>query len=293
MSFSPKTCPHLNCPNHQNAGGLFIKKSYYRVKRLAQYFRRFQCKSCGKTFSSRTFKADFNHKKMDLNSKLANLLSRGHSLRDCARTLGMTYRNTYLKFLWLAEQSRIKNSVVRYQAQVVQFDELETIHHTKCKPLSISLMVSETYELLEAKVAEIPAKGKLAEFSRRKYGPRSDQSKQAMAECFENLKSKLVAQPIKLMSDAKPSYGSLVDQYFTQCIHEVHNRSQKERHRDRLHEKLEKKQFDPMFAVNQKCAKLRASIRRLTRRSWCTTKKVENLQGHLEIFMAQSRGLWI
>jgi len=99
-------------------------------------------------------------------------------------------------------------------------------------------MVSETYELLEAKVAEIPAKGKLAEFSRRKYGPRSDQSKQAMAECFENLKSKLVTPPIKLMSDAKPSYGAFVDQYFTQCIHEVHNGSQKERHRDRLHEKL-------------------------------------------------------
>jgi IS1 family transposase len=230
---------------------------------------------------------------MDLNSELANLLARGHSLRDCARTLGMTYRNTYRKFLWLAEQSRIKNSVVKYQARVVQFDELETIHHTKCKPLSISLMVSETYELLEAKVAEIPAKGKLAEFSRRKYGPRSDQSKQAMTECFENLKSKLVTPPIKLMSDAKPSYGAFVDQYFAQSIHEVHNRSQKERHRDRLHEKLEKKQFDPMFAVNQKCAKLRSSIRRLTRRSWCTTKKVENLQGHLEIFMAQSRGLWI
>jgi len=230
---------------------------------------------------------------MDLNSKLADLLARGHSLRDCARTLGMTYRNTYLKFLWLAEQSRIKNSVVRYSAQVIQFDELETIHHTKCKPLSISLMVSENYELLEAKVAEIPAKGRLAEFSRKKYGPRQDQSRAAMTECFESLKSKLINHPIKMMSDAKPSYGFFVKKYFRGCMHEVHNRCEKERHRDRLHEKLEKKQFDPMFAVNQKCAKLRASVRRLTRRSWCTTKKVENLQGHLEIFMAQSRGLWI
>lgn len=153
-------------------------------------------------------------------------------------------------------------------------------------------MVSEKYELLEAQVAEIPAKGRLAKFSVKKYGKRLDRSEEALKIGFERAQKKLELAPLKLMSDAKPSYRKLVNQYFGQSIYEVHSRSQKDRHRDRLHEKLERRVFDPMFAVNQKCAKLRSSIRRLTRRSWCTTKKVANLQGHLEIFMAEQRGFW-
>jgi transposase-like protein len=292
MSFSPTHCPNPQCPQHLKRQSGFIKKDFYRVKRLNQYFRRFQCTQCRRTFSSRTFKPDYRQKKMDLNSKLAQLLARGHSLRDSAKTLGLTYRNTYLKFLWLSEQSRLKNTLHHYKAQVIQFDEMESIHHTKCKPLSISLMVSEKYELLEAQVAEIPAKGRLAKFSVKKYGKRLDHSQEALKIGFERAQKKLELAPLKLMSDAKPSYRKLVNQYFGQSIYEVHSRSQKDRHRDRLHEKLERRVFDPMFAVNQKCAKLRSSIRRLTRRSWCTTKKVENLQGHLEIFMAKQRGFW-
>ena len=229
---------------------------------------------------------------MDLNSKLADLLSRGSSIRDSARILGLTYRNAYLKFLWLAEQSRLKNSVIKYNAKVVQFDEMETIHHTKCKPLTIALMVSENYELLEAQVAEIPAKGRLSQFSVKKYGKRLDKSHEALSLCFGHLAQKLESSPIKMMSDAKPGYRKFVRKYFENTLYETHSRANKDRHRDRLHEKAERRVFDPMFAVNQKCAKLRASVRRLTRRSWCTTKKVENLQGHLEIFMAHQRGLW-
>ncbi|MBK7963583.1 MAG: hypothetical protein IPK04_21735 [Bdellovibrionales bacterium] len=77
---------------------------------------------------------------------------------------------------------------------------------------------------------------------------------------------------------------------FPHSIYEVHNRADKERHRDRLHEKLHKKRFDPLFAVNQRCAKLRSDIRRLTRRSWCTTKKPENLQGQLDLYIVNQFG---
>jgi hypothetical protein len=193
----------------------------------------------------------------------------------------------------VAEQSKLKNQVHSYKAQILQFDEMETIHHTKCKPLSISLMVNENYELLEAQVAEIPAKGRLAQLSVKKYGKRQDLSQEAMKVCFESAKKKLENSPIKLMSDAKPSYRKFVKRYFKESLYETHSRASKDRHRDRLHEKVERRVFDPMFAVNQKCAKLRSCIRRLTRRSWCTTKKVTNLQGHLEIFMAEQRGLWV
>ncbi len=56
---------------------------------------------------------------------------------------------------------------------------METLEHTKCKPLSISLFVTEHYEILAAKVAQMPYKGKLAAISRKKYGIRADHRKKS------------------------------------------------------------------------------------------------------------------
>lgn len=222
---------------------------------------------------------------MDLNSQLAKLLIEGSSLRSASRILNMTYKNTYNKFLWLIKQAQITKNQLRLKAQVLQFDELETIHHTKCKPLSICIMVNENYQVLSLETAEMPAKGRLAQFSVQKYGYRKDDREIVLDQSFSNLTKRLIKKPMLIQSDAKSSYRKFVENYFPGLSYEVYNRSEKERHRDRLHEKSQKKVFDPLFALNQRCALLRSSIKRLTRRSWCTTKKIENLQGHLDLFL--------
>jgi hypothetical protein len=222
---------------------------------------------------------------MDLNKALQKLLTEGNSIRACGRILGLTYRNTYNKFLWLIAQAKHKKGSLRPRAEVLFFDEMETIHHTKCKPLSIGIMVNEKYEILDLQVAEMPMKGRLSRFSVEKYGPRKDEREQVMEKMFMRLKKDLCLTPTKLCSDAKPSYRKFVERYYPHAQYEVHSRVSKERIRDRLHEKLQKKRFDPMFALNQRCAKLRSDIRRLTRRSWCTTKSPINLQGHLDLYI--------
>jgi hypothetical protein len=50
------------------------------------------------------------------------------------------------------------------------------------------------------------------------------------------------------------------------------------------------KAFDPLFAVNQKCARLRASLSRLRRNWWGFTQKIENLEHHLWLFIAVNNG---
>lgn len=227
---------------------------------------------------------------MDLNNRLADLLIRGNTLRDSARMIGMTYKNTYNKYLWLTTQVALIRPKLKWSAKTLQFDEMETIHHTKCKPLSIALMVNENYQVLSAQVAEMPAKGRLAAFSRKKYGPRTDERDLVMEQSFGAIKMQLAKSPEKLMSDAKASYRKFVINHFPNAEYEVHSRVSKDRHRDRLHEKLKKREFDPIFALNQRCALLRASIRRLARRSWCTTKRPENLQGHLDLFIVMQAG---
>jgi hypothetical protein len=222
---------------------------------------------------------------MDLNSHLGKLLIEGNSLRACSRILGLTYKNTYNKFLWLTEQAKKQKQLLSYEANVLYFDEMETIHHTKCKPLSITVITNENYEILELKVSEMPAKGRLANISVKKYGPRTDERNIKMLEAFESVVSKLKSKPILLRSDAKSSYRKFAERFFPDISYEVHSRALKDRHRDRLHEKLARKVYDPMFVINQRCAKLRSDIRRLARRSWCTTKKPENLQAHLDLYL--------
>lgn len=285
MSFSPQHCPHSTCPSRTHAEFSFIKKSYFRIKRTHQVIRRYQCKSCLKTFSSRTFKIDYRHKKPDLNFKLAQLLVEGNSLRSCSRLLGLTYHNTYLKFLWLQRVVDLKRGTLQVKALSLQFDELETIHHTKCKPLSIALAVNEHYQLIGAQVAEMPAKGRLAEFSRKKYGQRKDERPAKLHQLFTRIKEELHLSPALIESDQKPGYVQIVKRHFPDTAYEQHKSTDRVRLQDRLHEKMNKKRFDPLFAVNQKCALLRSHIKRLARRSWCTTKKPENLQLHLDLFI--------
>ncbi|MGZ3809720.1 MAG: transposase, partial [Bacteriovorax sp.] len=49
---------------------------------------------------------------------------------------------------------------------------------------------------------------------------------------------------------------------------------------------LKKVHYDPLFKINHTCAMLRYRINRLVRRTWCTTKKIEMLENHLQIYIA-------
>ena len=222
---------------------------------------------------------------MDLNFKLAQLLVEGNSLRSCSRLLGLTYKITYRKFLWLKQVVGITKGQLKIKASSIQFDELETIHHTKCKPLSIALVVSAEHELISAQVAEMPAKGRLSEISRQKYGPRKDERPEKLRQALIEAQSRSELEIKSIESDQKPGYRGLVEELFSGLSYQQYNAAEKKRKQDRLHEKMQKKKYDPLFAVNHKCALLRSHIRRLTRRSWCTTKKPENLQLHLDLFI--------
>ncbi len=293
MHFTPKICPNTLCAfNQLGTQTHFIKKGFHRVRRLNQKFRKFQCKNCSRYFSSRTFKADYKHKKMDLNKLFAKALVEGNSLRGISRILGLTYNNTYKKFLWFKKLIKAQQEELRYSATELQFDELETIHHTKCKPLSLILVINEKRQLLAAKVAEIPAKGKLAAFSRLKYGLRKNEREQKIKEAFTEVKAKLYDSPEIIKSDAHPIYKKIVTEYFPSVSYlQYSRRANKNKLQERLHEKQQKKKFDYLFGINHKCAVLRDRTKRLVRRNWCTTKKPENLQLQLDLFVMMSFGI--
>ena len=100
----------------------------------------------------------------------------------------------------------------------IQFDELQTIEHTKCKPLSVAMAVSKNErKILGFKVLSMPATGHLAKISRKKYGSRPDHRKAGLTDLLNDL-SRFLSPTITVSSDECSFYNGVVMQVFPKAI---------------------------------------------------------------------------
>jgi len=205
------------------------------------------------------------------------------SQRRAAEILNLNRITVARKFLFLsleAEFILVKENHIKPKASAIEFDDLETFEHTKCKPLSVTLAVeSKTRRILGLEVSQMSAKGLLVKKA-KKYGPRFDERSQGRERLFTRIQD-LVEEGALIKSDSNPHYTEDVKKYFPLS-----------RHKQFLGKRgslggqgeLKKVRFDPLFSLNHTCAKLRADINRLFRRTWCTTKSKEHLYAHLVLY---------
>lgn len=273
------------CPRCRAAGTQVSRHGTYVRKSDSRHIGRFRCHPCRRSFSRATGTLNFGQKKRRINYPLLQLLASCVSMRACARLLGVSRNTVALRLGYLGELARQKEQ--RWfercfpKADRVQLDDLITLEHTKCKPLSVCVAVtSQERYLLDLGVARIPASGSLAAISRRKYGKRKDDSGAMRRELFSRL-GQLVQSDAHFDSDGHQQYPSLIQRWFPDGSHCVHPSI---RGCVTGQGELKKTRFDPLFSVNHTLAMLRANVNRLVRRSWCTTKKPENLEAHLWIY---------
>ena len=258
--------------------------SFYR-KSDSQRIQRYRCLDCNRSFSSATSHPCVNQNKRQFNETLRRLLCSGVSQRRAAKILNLSRTTIVRKFLFLAKRAEelFDDEKVEYpKSQAIEFDDMETFEHSKCKPLSITLAVEhKTRRILGFEVSQMPAKGKLASISRKKYGIREDHRPFARAKLFKSIKH-LVADDARIKSDENPHYPNDVRRLFPNATHETHKGK-----RGCIvgQGELKKIGFDPLFSLNHTCAKLRADINRLFRRTWCTTKKPDRLWAHIMIYV--------
>ena len=245
--------------------------------------RRYQCKNCKCTYSNQTFHNTYYQRRPDLNEKVFILLVSGNTQQRTAELLRCSPTTVARKLKWLALHK--KSIPINSTEQHIQIDEMESIEHTKLKPLTIPICVSDTYKILGVSVGKIPAKGHLAELARKKYGVRENEREKVLRELLVNLKDNVKLNPLTITTDSHPLYPKLIKEYFPESMHiPIVSRELKEKKRELIHHNVTKKVIDPMFALNQRCAKIRSDVRRMTRRSWCTTKNIENLKKHLSLY---------
>jgi hypothetical protein len=219
-----------------------------------------------------------------MNQSLFEHLSSGVSQRRCAYLLRLNRKTIKRKFLFLGIHALIRLRQFNQafpKASVLEFDDLETFEHSKCKPLSVTLAVeSKTRRILGFSVSVMPAKGRLVHRSLKKYGPRPDERPRGRKLLLASLRG-LAEEDALIKSDENPHYPKDVQQFFPQAQHLSYLGK-----RGALtgQGELKKTVFDPLFSLNHTCAKLRADINRLIRKTWCTTKKAQRLRYHLAIY---------
>jgi hypothetical protein len=252
-----------------------------------RFITRYFCKSCGKHFSSSTHSPDYRQKKRDLNPFIPELFASGVSQRRMAILLRVDKKTIVRKFRLMAVRARVKHedwltAGLSRPIEELQFDDLETFEHTKCKPLSVTLAVNKnTREIIAFQVSRMPAKGPLSKIALKKYGKRNDERPRAWDELFKSLKR--VLKPTALIeSDENPHYPKFVKRHLIEATHTRHPGA---RGAITGQGELKKLVFDPLFALNHTCAMLRANLNRLFRRTWCTTKKPEGLIDHLFLYL--------
>lgn len=283
-------CPDSECPGRLRSPHPrpFIRKGRYYRSSDGQWIPRFRCRFCGKFFSSGTLLPCYRQKKRKVNHRLYLLLNSGVSQRRAALLLRVNRKTVTRKFRFLASRCRLEQdtwikSLEKRPISYVQFDDLETSEHSKCKPLSVTLAVEpRSRKILGFQVSQMPARGHLARIALKKYGPRPDERPQGWDSLFAALRSITEPQAVWL-SDQNPHYPR-----FLRCHHpEAQHLTVKGRRGCIAGQgELKKVGFDPLFSLNHTCAMLRANLNRLFRRTWCTTKTRQGLIDHLSLYVS-------
>lgn len=278
-------CPHCFTSTKLSVkNSTIIRKGFFRRKSDAKYIQRFRCLNCKRGFSRATTHAFYRQNKRHVNFALQSLLCSGVSQRRAAKLLHINRTTVARKLVVLgrlASQALSQSQMNLPKAEIIEFDDMETFEHTKMKPLSITLAVEHnSRRILGFEVSRMNSKGLLTSKGLKKYGKRKDERSVMRKRLFENLKPLVVDQVI-IKSDESPHYVDDVRTFFPNATHE---RFKGQRGSIVGQGELKKIRFDPLFSINHTCAMLRANMSRLFRKTWCTTKKPQNLYHHIAIY---------
>jgi transposase-like protein len=279
-------CPTPSCRDrcqlHSNS--INLNGTYFR-KRDGRNVSMYFCRACRKHFSDATSETIYRQKRPDINERVRYQLMSGTSERRTAKLLGVNRKTIARRVVFLgieAQKAHQMNLTERPKVKYVVTDEMETFEHTKCKPLSIPLVVeARSRRILSIGVAVMPAKGPLARVSRARYGFRRDDRIGVMEKMFRDT-APFLEPKVHIRSDKCPRYPSVIQKTLPGAKHLTFL---SRRGCVVGYGELKATGHDPLFSLNHTAAMFRDNIKRLARRTWCTTKRPERLRHLLWIYV--------
>jgi hypothetical protein len=136
------------------------------------------------------------------------------------------------------------------------------------------------------KASEMPANGMLSKKSKLLYGKRKDNRPEGWTAMMNEIKP-VVRDDVHISSDQNPHYSHYVKKYLPGATHFAVKGL---RGRNSGQGELKAGGFDPLYALNHVCARVRDCINTFVRKTWSTSKKIESLRRHLMVFMVRYNG---
>jgi hypothetical protein len=196
--FEPPRCPNRRCLRHREPGvRFFLRHGFYQPQCRHYPVARFRCRSCRRTFSRQSFRADFGQRKPYLNAYFLNLMVACVGQRQAARVLRVARRTIEHRFSWLARHARdFHDNRLRDREGPFQLDELESFESNRYQPVSVPVVIHrQSYFLVATRVAPLRRKGRLSERQRRRrqrweemYGRRPSGSAEAVRSVLRALR---------------------------------------------------------------------------------------------------------
>lgn len=281
----------MHCPEC-GPDGYVIKKGFYKRSSNSERIQKFLCKSCLKCFSTQTWSVDYRFRLRSITQGVFFTLCSGSSQKRCAfqfQTRPRTIARRVVRFGQCTKENLAHYRATRPKVSVLLFDEMESFEHSNCKPLTMPIAVEEkTRKILALRVGAIAAKGMLAKESVKKYGKRICERKRVLDEMLEELKSCTLSDCL-IKTDESRHYLRPLKTLFPNAKHKAFKgRGAKE---NGLGE-LKTGGFDPLFSLNHTYAMIRDNIKRLSRRTWATTKRAEQLE-YLLYMYAWFHNMWL
>jgi hypothetical protein len=254
--------------------------------------QRFLCRTCGRYFSTQTFRVDYRLQKPTIQFPLFDTLISKVTQRQAARNLQCTRKTVVHRLSLLSNHARAFHERALDRMRLngglkgeFQLDELESFENSRrlCPVTVATLIELRKYFVVHLEVAPLPSRGKLRphELERkaerdRTEGPRRSGSRKAVEKCFRKLAE--VRAPdcdLVISSDHKSTYPSVLRQVMPEIYHHVQHSSTAVRD---FH--------NPLFPINHTFAMMRDGLSRLVRRSWGESKQRAWLECHAWVWIA-------
>jgi len=161
------------------------------------------------------------------------------------------------------------------------FDEMGTSVQSYLKPAWIGMLVSGDREILDFDLAEAPASGRLAVKARLAGIIRQNQRRGMRARILQRLSDSPTLKPEVIIADCWKSYANQIRK-ICPGVRLLQFKAKKPRRNSKR--ELRSGGFDELFPFNHTATKIRHEVARLGRQTWCTSKTLEGLRRHLEIF---------
>ncbi len=281
----------MHCPDCGPVGYV-IKKGFFKRAAGLERIQKYLCKTCLRCFSAQTKALDYRFRLRTITQNVFTLLASGVSQKRLALVHHTRPRTIARRVIRYGECCKENLSIYRKgreKVSVVLFDEMESFEHTNAKPLTLPIAVEQkTRKILALRAGAIAAKGLLAKDSVAKYGKRTCERKRVLDEMLADLKE-CTADKLWIKTDQSRHYPGPIRKHFPQAVHEAYKGRKPQDHG--LGE-LKAGGFDPLFTLNHTYAMIRCNIKRLSRKTWATTKRVAQLE-HLLYIYAWFHNMWL